>query len=47
MNEYKCPEENEDCTDEKPCVSCCDHEFDDGEGGYCINGCEAHASDVL
>ncbi len=36
--------ENEDC-DGETCASCCDHEFDMSEGGYCINGCDSHYTD--
>lgn len=37
----------ENC-DEDSCIECCDHfdahEFDDSEGGYCIN-CGKHITD--
>lgn len=26
-----------DCTDDEPCQSCCDHEFDPSEGYTCLN----------
>lgn len=39
-----------DCTKRNPCgeelcKTCCPHEFDSSEGGYCLN-CETHQSEV-
>ena len=32
--------------DEFSCRDCCEHQFDLSEGGYCINGCELHRTEV-
>lgn len=36
--EANCPDDGEVCS------SCCEHEFDSSEGGYCLN-CDSHWSD--
>lgn len=41
---YHAKHEGECPDDGVVCKSCCEHEFDDSEGGYCLN-CEAHATD--